>query len=96
VSLEEVSASAVSRILGNCSDMCQTMGREPYFYLTRGDPPLHRQLWDILSLLKSRRRIRSAGRQRDEARMRTMKAVVLERACSARELRLSTVLIVCS
>jgi radical SAM/SPASM domain protein of ACGX system len=54
ISLNEVSDDAIPRILENCTDMCKTVGREPYFYITGGDPLLHSRLWDILGMLKSR------------------------------------------
>ena len=55
IPLQEVSEDAIPRVLENCTDMCQTLGREPYFYLTGGDPLLHHRFWDILGMLKSRR-----------------------------------------
>ena len=52
--LKDVPDDAIPRILDNCCDMCETLGREPYFYITGGDPLLHHRFWDILALLKSR------------------------------------------
>ena len=52
--MKEVPEDSISRILDNCADMCQTVGREPYFYITGGDPLLHSRFWDILGTLKSR------------------------------------------
>jgi radical SAM/SPASM domain protein of ACGX system len=53
IPLKEVSEDAASRVLENCIDMCRTVGREPYFYLTGGDPLLHSRFWDIVGMLKS-------------------------------------------
>lgn len=40
------------RTLDNCRRMCASLGRKPYFYLTGGDPILHRDFWRLLALLK--------------------------------------------
>lgn len=34
--------------------MCRKLNRLPYFYITGGDPILHRDFWTILSMLKER------------------------------------------
>lgn len=34
----------------NCLDFCEVYGRQPYFYLTGGDPILHPSFWNLLSL----------------------------------------------
>lgn len=36
----------------NCLDFCKVYGRLPYFYITGGDPILHPNFWDLMSLLK--------------------------------------------
>lgn len=36
----------------NCIDFCETYGREPYFYITGGDPILHPYFWKLLALIK--------------------------------------------
>lgn len=41
-------------ILDNCLEMCEKVGRLPYFYITGGDPILHKDFWTLLSLLKER------------------------------------------
>ncbi|HCM27798.1 MAG: radical SAM/SPASM domain protein, ACGX system [Treponema sp. GWB1_62_6] len=41
-------------VLDNCLRMCEKVGRLPYFYITGGDPILHRDFWTLLSLLKDR------------------------------------------
>lgn len=34
----------------NCLDFCEVYGRQPYFYLTGGDPILHPDFWKLLGL----------------------------------------------
>lgn len=41
-------------VIGQCVGMCGKMNRLPYFYITGGDPILHRDFWTILSMLKER------------------------------------------
>ncbi len=36
----------------NCLDFCQIYNRQPYFYITGGDPILHPDFWRLLKLLK--------------------------------------------
>ena len=36
----------------NCLDFCEVYERLPYFYITGGDPILHKDFWKLLSLLK--------------------------------------------
>ena len=38
--------------LSNCLDFCMLYDRQPYFYLTGGDPILHPDFWTLLGLLK--------------------------------------------
>jgi radical SAM/SPASM domain protein of ACGX system len=38
----------------NCMDFCEIYGRLPYFYITGGDPILHRDFWRLLALFKER------------------------------------------
>ncbi len=42
-------------VVGNCEEMCLAYGRQPYFYLTGGDPILHPCFWRLLELLHSRK-----------------------------------------
>ncbi len=39
-------------VLENCLDFCETYGRQPYFYLTGGDPILHPEFWTLLGRFK--------------------------------------------
>ena len=53
-SLKSVPDNAIHRIVDNCADMSRALDREPYFYITGGDPLLHPRFWDILAELESR------------------------------------------
>lgn len=33
--------------LANCCNMCEMYGRQPYFYITGGDPILHPDFWRL-------------------------------------------------
>lgn len=39
-------------VLNNCLEFCKKFNREPYFYITGGDPILHPNFWDLMSLIK--------------------------------------------
>lgn len=41
-------------VVDKCEDMCRSLNREPYFYLTGGDPILHPRFWDLAELLHER------------------------------------------
>ena len=41
-------------VLANVERMCQRMGRQPYLYITGGDPILHSRFWDFLELVHER------------------------------------------
>lgn len=49
---ESVSWKGMQEVLANCLDFCEVYGRQPYFYLTGGDPILHPKFWKLLELLK--------------------------------------------
>lgn len=36
----------------NCIDFCKVYDRTPYFYITGGDPILHKDFWKLLELMK--------------------------------------------
>lgn len=52
--LDTMSFAQMEEVIANCEDMCEMYGREPYFYLTGGDPILHPDFWRLLELLKRR------------------------------------------
>lgn len=52
--LVEMKLEDVERVIENCVSMCETMNRLPYFYITGGDPILHKNFWDIARVLKNK------------------------------------------
>lgn len=42
----------VKKVIDNALSMCKKMNRQPYFYITGGDPILHTHFWEILAYLK--------------------------------------------
>lgn len=52
ISLKETSLSDINSIFQNCLDMCTKLDRIPYFYITGGDPLLHKDFWKLVKILK--------------------------------------------
>jgi radical SAM/SPASM domain protein of ACGX system len=52
--LVEMTWEQLQAVLTNAADMCKRLGRVPYFYITGGDPILHKDFWRLLELLKSK------------------------------------------
>ena len=52
ICLKEMSYQDIQGVLDNCKEMCRKLNRIPYFYITGGDPILHKDFWKILELLK--------------------------------------------
>jgi radical SAM/SPASM domain protein of ACGX system len=52
--ITQMSLEDMRSVLANCLEMCERVGRLPYFYITGGDPILHKDFWSLLSLLKER------------------------------------------
>lgn len=50
--LEEMNWEQIKETFYNCLDFCRVYDRLPYFYITGGDPILHRDFWRLLKLLK--------------------------------------------
>jgi radical SAM/SPASM domain protein of ACGX system len=42
-------------VLSNCQEMCDVFTRQPYFYITGGDPILHPDFWRLLETLGAKR-----------------------------------------
>jgi radical SAM/SPASM domain protein of ACGX system len=40
-------------VISNCLEFCNRFNRIPYFYITGGDPILHPNFWDLMSLIKN-------------------------------------------
>ena len=49
--IESMNFAQMQKTLENCLDFCKTFGRQPYFYITGGDPILHPDFWKLLALL---------------------------------------------
>lgn len=52
--LVEMKLEDVEKVIHNCVDMCERMKRLPYFYITGGDPILHKDFWGIAKILKDK------------------------------------------
>ena len=52
--LTELPWEKMKQVVESCEDMCGKLGRTPYFYITGGDPILHRDFWKLASLLKEK------------------------------------------
>ncbi len=50
----EMSMAMAENVVEQCVNMSTRLERLPYFYITGGDPLLHRNFWEILAMLKSR------------------------------------------
>jgi len=53
IPLKEMAFQDIKSVLDNCVEMCRKLNRIPYFYITGGDPILHKDFWHMLELLKS-------------------------------------------
>ncbi len=51
--LIEMDLGRVKQVVDNCVKMCTEMKRLPYFYVTGGDPILHKKFWVIADYLKA-------------------------------------------
>lgn len=52
--LNSMSFAQMEEVIANCEDMCEMYDRQPYFYITGGDPILHQDFWRLMELLKSK------------------------------------------
>ncbi|MDE6706864.1 MAG: radical SAM/SPASM domain protein, ACGX system [Oscillospiraceae bacterium] len=50
--LTEMSWDNMEKVIRSCEDMCDKLGRTPYFYITGGDPILHKDFWKLAKKLK--------------------------------------------
>lgn len=50
--LVEMSLTKAKEVLKQVKEMCHSMNRRPYFYITGGDPILHTDFWNIIDMLK--------------------------------------------
>ncbi|MDR3597103.1 radical SAM/SPASM domain protein, ACGX system [Clostridium sp.] len=49
----EMAYENIEAVLKNCTDMCEKLNRIPYFYITGGDPILHKDFWKMLEMFKA-------------------------------------------
>lgn len=52
VPIIEMPYEKIESVFENCLNMCKEVNRLPYFYITGGDPILHKDFWKILELFK--------------------------------------------
>ncbi len=53
--IDRMSFQEMMQTLSNIEDFCHTFNREPYLYLTGGDPVLHSDFWRLMDELKKRK-----------------------------------------
>lgn len=51
--IDAISLDQAKHVIDQCLEMCNKFNRQPYFSLTGGDPILHPEFWNILSLLQA-------------------------------------------
>lgn len=54
IELNRMSFEQMQQTLANIEDFCETFGREPYLYITGGDPILHPDFWRLMELLREK------------------------------------------
>lgn len=54
ICINEMKFEDIEKVIDNCLEMCKNMNRLPYFYITGGDPILHKDFWEVANLLKER------------------------------------------
>lgn len=52
IPLIEMPYAKMELVSENCMDMCKKLNRIPYFYITGGDPILHKDFWKMLKIFK--------------------------------------------
>ncbi len=53
IKLLETSFEEIEKTLASIEEMCDKMNKQPYIYLTGGDPILHTRFWQVMELFKS-------------------------------------------
>ena len=51
--LDAMSWAEIQATLANCLDFCETFNRAPHFYITGGDPILHKNFWRLLETFRA-------------------------------------------
>lgn len=54
IACKSMSWDDMLHVLDSCYDFCDRVSREPYFYITGGDPILHRDFWRLAEELHAR------------------------------------------
>lgn len=54
ICLKSMSFDNMKEVILKCENMCKKIRRLPYFYITGGDPILHKDFWNLLEILKSK------------------------------------------
>ena len=52
ICLKQMRYEEMETVLSSCMDLCERLGRTPYFYITGGDPILHKDFWRLCGLLE--------------------------------------------
>ena len=52
--LLSMSLENMKKVIKNCEDMCEQLDRQPYFYITGGDPILHPDFWELMEIIKEK------------------------------------------
>ena len=52
--LDSMTWDEMQQVVANCEDFCETYRRAPYFYITGGDPILHKDFWKLMELMKEK------------------------------------------
>ena len=50
---DRMTKKQMEAVIKNCRDFCETFGRQPYFYLTGGDPILYPEFWTLMEMFKA-------------------------------------------
>jgi radical SAM/SPASM domain protein of ACGX system len=53
IEIKEMPFEKIQYVFDNCIKMCEKLNRIPYFYITGGDPLLHKDFWKMLEIFKS-------------------------------------------
>lgn len=53
ICLKQMDYEKMETVVLSCMDLCERLGRTPYFYITGGDPILHKDFWKLCELLKN-------------------------------------------
>lgn len=54
ICLKQMSYEQMKQVIKQCEEMCKKIKRLPYFYITGGDPILHKDFWKLLEILKEK------------------------------------------